>query len=171
VLAGDNAIIVGMAAGAERLEETPSTARQVQGRQAATRLAAVSCPTRAACAETLAWARRVGADCIIRGAVVIIRCLRYSRLVYSGPESAIGNGLEPAGELETTRSTSEVASGCSRASVSSRCTCVSRQRASAILAAGKPRQRTWRRPCRFPQNREPSNNNSGRLLIGSRSTG
>jgi hypothetical protein len=33
-----------------------------------TRLAAVSCPTRAACAETLAWARRVGADCIIRGA-------------------------------------------------------------------------------------------------------
>jgi hypothetical protein len=24
-------------------------------------------PTRAACAETLAWARRVGADCIIRG--------------------------------------------------------------------------------------------------------
>jgi hypothetical protein len=38
-----------------------------------TRLAAVSCPTRAA--ETLAWARwarRVGADCIIRGAAVIL---------------------------------------------------------------------------------------------------
>ena len=38
------------------------------GRQ---RLATVSCPTRAACAETLAWARRARADCIIRGAAVI----------------------------------------------------------------------------------------------------
>src|SRR5262249_58215057 len=39
------------------LEEIPPPTRRGQGRWAATRLAAVSRPTRAACAETLAWAR------------------------------------------------------------------------------------------------------------------
>jgi hypothetical protein len=54
------------------VEEIPPPTRRGQGRRAATRLAAVSRPTRAACAETLAWARRVGVDRIIRGAAVIL---------------------------------------------------------------------------------------------------